>query len=163
MPDLTISMINDQIKAQSSALSGSNRIVVFGCAHGPALQSIASDSIAIVSLNCIGQLPPSFIDYVLARDFADGIVLTGCRENSCNARDGIAYSMDRLAGKRDPHLRRRVPKEKIKVAWVGSSGTGQLRQVLETFAGELLAEASKNTAPASANPASPAPKEGGYV
>ncbi len=140
MPDLTIKKISDQVKTQAMGLTGSSRIMVFGCGDGPNLSRIASPSVGIVHLACIGQLPPSFIDFVLARDYADGVVLTGCNENSCSARFGIQWTKDRLAGERDPHLRRRVPRDRIKMVWAGISGLGQLRRELEQF-GEQLKDA----------------------
>ena len=137
MPDRTISSLRDRAEQQAAGLTGTNRIMVFGCDHGPALADIASDSIGIVPLTCIGQLPPAFIDYVLSRDLADGVVLTGCRENACNARFGIEWTKDRLAGVRDPHLRARVPRDRVKTIWAGAPGTGRLRESLAEFATEL--------------------------
>ena len=137
MPAQTISMIDEQLKAQALALKGKNRIMVFGCGDGPNLNKVVSSSVGVVKLACIGQLPPSFIDYVLSRDFADGVVLTGCRENSCTARFGVNWTEDRLAGRRDPHLRRRVPRERIKTLWAGALGTKQLADLLKQFSAEL--------------------------
>jgi len=153
MPDRTISSLRDLTEEQASGLIGTSRIMVFGCDHGPALDEIATDSVGVVGLTCIGQLPPAFIDYVLSRDLADGVVLTGCRENSCNARFGIDWTMDRLAGERDPHLRARVQRERVRTLWVGAGGTGRLREMLEVFARELPLVASPK------RPAAPTAKE----
>ena len=72
-----------------------------------------------MSLACIGQLPPAFIDYVLSRDLADGVLLTGCADGFCYNRFGIAWTEARLAGERDPHLRARVPRERLMTRWLG--------------------------------------------
>ena len=92
MPDRTISALREETEAAAAGLTGPDRIMVFGCDSGPAHAKLKTDTIGTVSLTCIGQLPPAFIDYVLSRDLADGVVLTGCSENSCQARFG---EMDR--------------------------------------------------------------------
>jgi coenzyme F420-reducing hydrogenase delta subunit len=76
-------------------------------------------------------LPPSFIDYVLSRNLADGIVITGCREGNCHNRFGITWMGDRLARRRDPYLRARVPAERLLVAW---GGTAERRRVASEIA-----------------------------
>ena len=87
-----------------------------------------------VSLACIGQLPPAFIDYVLSRDLADGVLLTGCADGVCFNRFGIAWTEARLAGERDPHLRARVPRERLSTRWLGRHRVAELEQALEEFA-----------------------------
>jgi coenzyme F420-reducing hydrogenase delta subunit len=59
---------------------------VFGCATGVPLDGLPAGTAVSVSLSCIGRLPPSFIDYVLSKRLADGVVLTGCTEGGCQAR-----------------------------------------------------------------------------
>lgn len=158
MPDSTISSFRDKTEKQAAGLSGASRIMVFGCECGPKLSQIASSTVGTVPLTCIGQLPPAFIDYVLSRDLADGVVLTGCRENSCNARFGIDWTMARLDGNRDPHLRARVPRDRLKTAWVGASGTYKLRQTIDALAKDLpMATAVRQTRPK--QPISPETKE----
>lgn len=158
LPDHTMAQLRDQVEAAAGGLTGSARIMVFGCDSGPALAKVRSSTVGTIPLTCIGQLPPAFIDYVISRDLADGVMLTGCRENSCNARFGIEWTNQRLARARDPHLRNRVPRERVRTAWVGPSGASALQVALSAFAGEL------QNAPAMVNPAppasiSPAPRE----
>ena len=149
MPDLTMARLRDQVEAVAPGLTGPSRIMVFGCDSGPAQANVRSSTVGIVALTCIGQLPPAFIDYVLSRNLADGVMLTGCRENSCNARFGIEWTNQRLAQERDPHLRNRVPRERVRTAWVGPSGASSLKAALSAFAIEL------ETAPGMAHPAPP--------
>ena len=94
---------------------------LFGCDHGVEVERARGPQVAAVSLACIGQLPPAFIDYVLSRDLADGVFLTGCADGFCYNRFGIAWTEARLAGERDPHLRARVPRERLMTS--GSAGT----------------------------------------
>lgn len=137
LPDHTMAALRDQTESVALGLSGPGRIIVFGCESGPALADTASATVGVIPLNCIGQLPPAFIDYVISRDLADGIMLTGCRENACDARFGIEWTIRRLARERDPYLRHRVPRERIRTAWAGVSGTRSLRAALQSFAEEL--------------------------
>jgi coenzyme F420-reducing hydrogenase delta subunit len=111
--------------------------MVFGCDHGVAVEQACGPGVAAVSLACIGQLPPSFIDYVLSRDLADGVILTGCAEDFCFNRFGIAWTEARLAGERDPHLRARVPRERLSTLWLGRHEVAQLERALEEFANRL--------------------------
>ena len=47
--------------------------------------------------------------------------------------------MDRVHRDREPRLRRRVPRERLKTVWVGRSGASRLTGLLEIFADELSA------------------------
>lgn len=137
LPDRTIASLRDQTEAAARNLVGQNRIMVFGCDHGPNLSNISSDTVGSVSMCCIGQLPPSFIDYVLSHDLADGVMLTGCQENSCHARFGIDWTKKRLAGERDPYLRKRVQRSRLKTVWCGATGRRRLQSELKAFREEL--------------------------
>ncbi len=137
MPDMPIAQLRKQTEEAGRDLTGPARIIMYGCDKGPVMKDFASESVGVVSLACVGQLPPSFIDYVLSRNLADGVVLTGCRKNACNARFGIDWTEQRLNRERDPFLRNRVPRDRIKLAWVGPSGGGKLRDVLKQFADDL--------------------------
>jgi len=92
---------------------------------------------AALRLPCIGELPPSYIDYVLSRDLADGVFLTGCAEDNCHHRFGIAWTKARLAGERDPHLRARVPRERLTTLWPVSHRRGELERALSEFTTRL--------------------------
>jgi ferredoxin/coenzyme F420-reducing hydrogenase delta subunit len=134
LPERTIANLRDQVELASRDLVGKSRIMVFNCCSGPELAGVSPGAVGMVSLACIGQLPPAFIDYVLSRDLADGVMLTGCHENSCDARFGIDWTMNRLAGQRDPHLRGRVDRARVKSIWAGTTGRAQLTKALEDFA-----------------------------
>lgn len=139
LPDMPLADVRAKLADMGSVPEGQGRVLVVGCDHGPALRSIEGTGVATLSLRCVGQLPPSFIDYVLSRKLADGVVLTGCSENSCHARRGIDWTEQRLARERDPQLRKRVPRERLRVFWAGRSGRRRLRNIVAHFAEELAA------------------------
>jgi hypothetical protein len=62
-------------------------------------------------------LPPPFVDFVLSRDLADGIVVAGCPGGDCQYRFGTEWTSLRMARQRDPHLRKRVDSTRLALAW----------------------------------------------
>jgi hypothetical protein len=70
------------------------------------------------------MLPPSFIDFALARGHAEGVLLAGCRSGECHFRLGDRYTEERIAGQRDPALRERVPRNRIALSWRGTVERG---------------------------------------
>ena len=139
LPDRSMAMLRDEIERRAEGLEGKARILVFGCDQGVGLEHVDGPAVATVKLACIGQLPPAFIDYVLSRNLADGVVLTGCASNACYERFGIRWSEDRLGARRDPHLRARVPRERVLMVWAGAARRAPLRQALPRFAERLAA------------------------
>ena len=137
LPRLTMATLRNRVLSSAGGLSQAPRVMVFGCDHGVEVGRISGPQVAAISLACIGQLPPAFIDYVLSRDLADGVFLTGCASVACYNRFGIAWTEARLAGERDPHLRGRVPRERLTTCWLGRNQNLQLEQALRDFARRL--------------------------
>lgn len=137
LPDLPLAEVRERLHAASARLTERPRIIVFGCGNGVPLSGLDGPRVGVVQLACSGHLPPSFIDYVLSRDLAEGVVITGCAENDCHNRFGITWTEQRIAGERDPYLRRRVPRERLRTLWAGPLGRHRLEALLETFAAEL--------------------------
>ncbi|MGH8136063.1 MAG: hydrogenase iron-sulfur subunit, partial [Steroidobacteraceae bacterium] len=117
LPQLPLVGLREQLKKSCAALSGNDRLVVFACEHAGGLGAELQRNSAVAQLPCVGMLPPSFIDFVLARHLADGVVLAGCRENGCYHRFGERWTDERIAGRRDPWLRARVPRERVATSW----------------------------------------------
>ncbi len=147
LPDLPLAEVRERVHAASAALTARPRILVFSCGQGVPLRALASERVGVVELACIGQLPPSFIDYVLSRDLAEGVVLTGCAEEACHHRFGIRWTDERLEGRRDPHLRARVPRERVRTLWAGPLGRARLERLLDEFGRELENLARKGMTP----------------
>lgn len=139
LPELTTAGVRSAVERAAATLQGKGRIIVFGCTSGVPLDGLAPGTAASVPLNCIGQLAPSFIDYVLSMGLADGVVLTGCTECGCRARFGIEWTERRLARERHPYLRNGVPLERTRTAWVGRRGRKKLLALIGQFSNELAA------------------------
>ncbi len=137
LADFAISELRERTINAAEALSGENKVFVFGCDHGDELNSLKSDSVAVMSLPCIGFLPPSFIDFLISRNYADGVVLTGCRDGNCHHRFGIDWTEQRLTNQRDPGLRQRVSRERLSRLWYGAGHIKQLRKELTAFQEKL--------------------------
>jgi quinol-cytochrome oxidoreductase complex cytochrome b subunit/coenzyme F420-reducing hydrogenase delta subunit len=139
LPDLSIALLRDRVELEGARLSGRGRVMVFGCGEGVSLEGLANARVGVVRLACAGQLPPAFVDYVLSRNLADGVLVTGCAENACHARFGIAWTEARFARVRDPHLRKRVPAARLRTFWAGRLGRRALEAELAAFARSLEA------------------------
>jgi ferredoxin len=104
LPDFTVHDLRRQLQAKLDARAEK---VVFRCEH--AAQPAAGGEI---SLRCLAQLPPSFVEYALRRG-ARRVEAVGCREGACKWRLGMDLCAERFAGTREPHLRRNVRAEEL--------------------------------------------------
>ena len=116
--------------------NGSPRVLVFSCDHSDTERLNASD-VRVVKLPCVGMLPPSFVDFALARNFADGVMIAGCAENDCFHRLGNEWTGQRMARQRDPRLRQRVPGERLKMAWLPAPAGRRRKASLDGFRKQL--------------------------
>ncbi|MCB1380363.1 MAG: cytochrome b N-terminal domain-containing protein [Alphaproteobacteria bacterium] len=137
LPDRSIAAIRAEVDREGQRLTGPGRIMVFGCINGARLEGLQTDSRGVISINCTGHLPPAFIDYILSRNLADGVVVAGCAENACYNRLGGTWTAQRIARVRDPQLRSRVPRERLRTIWAGRNGLSHLVNDLEGFAETL--------------------------
>jgi ferredoxin/coenzyme F420-reducing hydrogenase delta subunit len=111
---------------------GGARAIFFTCDNGVEAAALEEPGLAGVSLPCIGMLPPSFIDFVLSRG-GEGAVLVGCRECDCHNRFGVDWAQQRLAGERDPQLRKRVSRRHIKTLWAARTDLAVVRKKISLF------------------------------
>lgn len=147
LPDMPLRDLRDQVDRQGGSLGGKSRIMIFGCGYGPEIDGLSGPDVVAISIPCIGMLPPSFIDYVLSRDLADGVVLAGCSAGECHNRLGIRWTEERIARTRDPRLRKRVPLERIEMVWASPVEGWTLRKRLADFRERLerIAAGTTNT------------------
>ncbi len=114
LPDLPLRLLRERARAIAAGLEGPTRVMVLGCEFGAAGRRGAPDTLLVP---CVGMVPPPLIDYVLSRDLADAVVLAGCAESECHHRLGVAWTQQRVARTRDPYLRSRVPRERLRMVW----------------------------------------------
>jgi len=139
MPDMPIRGLRDDVEREAGKLTGKIRIMAFGCQHGWDIARIGDPDMAVLRLPCIAMLPPAFIDYVLSRDLADGVLLAGCSEGDCYNRRGVEWTNARLARTRDPMLRSRVQMERVETVWAGPVEGWTHRKRLRAFKDRLAA------------------------
>ena len=135
LPDDPLSRLREEILARGAKLEGTQRVVVLTCQHGATVPE--SPSVAVIQTPCVGMVPPPFIDFVLARKIADGVLLAGCRERECYHRLGYEWTEQRIAAKRDPNLRERVSRDRVGVSWAAPTQSALRRAELELFQREL--------------------------
>ena len=140
LPHRTITALREQILAPWPAASGSPRVLVFCCDHSN-VERLGTDDFRIARLPCVGMLPPSFVDFALARKLADGVLIAGCAENDCFHRLGNEWTAQRMQRHRDPRLRERVPDERLKMAWLPAHA-GRRRAVAAEAFKKKLSESS---------------------
>lgn len=131
MPQLRVQTL--RLRLRQALESMAVPVVVFGCDCAADVRQLEQPGVAVFSLPCAGMLPPSFIDLAL-RSGARGVVVAMCEEGDCAYRVGDAWLRQRIAGERDPKLRRSVPREKIAVVAAGRGNTGPLEQAVGRFA-----------------------------
>lgn len=136
MPQYPVDALRAELEMRLAGLAGECRMIVFGCDCAAEAAHCEAPDVATFSLLCIGQLPPSFVEYAL-RNGADGILVTGCRDGECRYRSGNAFAAARLAREREPHLRRNVARERVRTAWFGAGEEAALARSLARFREEL--------------------------
>jgi quinol-cytochrome oxidoreductase complex cytochrome b subunit/coenzyme F420-reducing hydrogenase delta subunit/NAD-dependent dihydropyrimidine dehydrogenase PreA subunit len=132
MSALRAAMINDVAK-----LEGEVRVIVFGCDNAANIEKLRSESVAVLSLPCIAMLPPSFIEYALNKHHVEGVMITGCRESDCYHRLGVLWTERRLTAEREPRLRSRANRQRIRQFWAASADFRELALELDSFRSSL--------------------------
>jgi len=134
LPHWSISELRKRVMAPMTVVTDDPHIIVFACKQGNAeLLDDENSGVRIVTLPCVGMLPPSFLDFALSRRFADGVMLAGCAQNDCFHRLGNEWTMRRMARERDPYLRQRVPLERVDMAWLPPDAHHRRAKVLQDF------------------------------
>jgi ferredoxin/coenzyme F420-reducing hydrogenase delta subunit len=137
LPDRTVASLREEVLAATAPLAGDTRVLVFGCSHDAGTEGLADASTAVVRVPCVGMLPPSFVDFVISRRHANGVMLSGCAEHDCFERLGDQWTLARLAAERDPALRARVQRERVGVTFLNPSRRRALGESLAQFRAAL--------------------------
>jgi len=121
----------------ATAVTGAPRILIYACSGAGAASKDGTPRTDAVYIPCLGALPPSFVDLVLSRKLADGVLLAGCTACDCLYRLGGRWTEQRIARQRDPLMRERVPRARVRVVWVGQSSV-DLDHALVRFRDDLV-------------------------
>ncbi len=133
LPQDKIKDLREKTIAVSDQLTGDDRVIVYGCDNSLNPAEMVDEKVGVITMPCIAMLPPSFIDFVLSKNLADGVFLTGCREGDCSYRLGIKWTDARIAGERDPHIRKRVNLDRIGKYWAGLTRRKEFFKELTEF------------------------------
>jgi coenzyme F420-reducing hydrogenase delta subunit/ferredoxin len=132
MPQLSVDELRRRTRAVIDEMHSDLKIVVFGCEHGIDVLGLENDDTRGVKLICSGMLPPTLVEYALKKG-ADGVMVTGCRENDCYYRFGNRWTRLRFDGERKPSLRARAERERIRVHGGAEPDAGSIKKDLSAF------------------------------
>jgi len=133
LPELRVHEIRTLSDAAIEGLSEAPKVLVYGCAHSADVSRLAGNGVAAVPLACTAQLSPAFIDFVLRKRDVAGVFVTGCQVGDCYFRLGNQWVDERLAGGREPHLRTRVDRTRVRTYWASAAETGRLAREVDAF------------------------------
>ena len=136
LPDRTIGALREELIAEQDAKTAGPRVLVFGCDTSN-VDELQGDGTRVIKLPCVGMLPPSFVDFALSRRFADGVMISGCAVGDCYHRLGNEWTIARMAGERDPYLRKRVDTRRLLLNWLPRNAGRRRRKALEAFRSAL--------------------------
>ncbi len=136
LPHRRIGELREQVMAPFEIAADTPKVIVFACNRSNA-ELLEAEQARVIKMPCIGMLPPSFVDFALSRKFADGVMLSGCAQGDCYHRLGNEWTMRRMAGTRDPYLRKRVPMEKLHLNWLPPDAKRRRSAALEEFRASL--------------------------
>jgi ferredoxin/coenzyme F420-reducing hydrogenase delta subunit len=136
LPEHPIAGLRDDTLAAADRFGEGPRMLVYACAHS-GMHSNGGDGVQVLTMPCIGMLPPSFVDFALSRGLADGVVLAGCASGDCYYRLGDTWTGQRLKGERDPYLRERVDRARLRHLHLRETSARHRNKRLEEFRAAL--------------------------
>jgi len=143
LPGLTVGALRDEIDAAFRQPGAAGATLVFACRRGAMPQ--ARPGLVVFGLPCAGMLPPSFVEYGL-RAGAAGVAVATCAHGDCEYRFGVRWTVERLAGEREPRLRRGVDRARLAVIHAGRENRAALEAQIESFRSRLAAAAAGSAA-----------------
>ena len=136
LPQAPIRVLRATLDRALETIAARPAIVVFGCASGVEVAPARGAATVPIELVCAAMLPPSFVEYAL-RAGADGVLVAGCREGDCAYRLGHDLLRARFAGVREPRLRARVSRARVRTFWGARSDARGLAPALAAFRRDL--------------------------
>ena len=132
MPQLPVDKMRSLTRETIDAMEGDLKIIVYGCEHGIDVKRLDGDDTRGIKLICSGMLPPTLVEYALKQG-ADGVMVTGCRQNDCYYRFGNRWTRLRFAGERKPILRGRAERDRIQIHGGAEPDKRAIEQDLQEF------------------------------
>jgi len=133
LPQGSIDALRRSLKAQAESLTTGPRLAVFGCTHAASVGALAGVNTVTHEFPCIGNLPPTFVDYALKRLGLDGVLVTGCPPAECYHRLGSHWTGQRFARQRDPQLRSSIDPQRVHIYWARANEQTDLEQEVTRF------------------------------
>ena len=137
MPAAPIGALRARLRRGLQGSRAPRPIAAFVCERAAPLPDAAAADVLALPLVCLAALPPSFVEYAL-RDGAAGVLLVGCR--GCEYRLGRRWTEDRLAARREPHLRPSVPPERLALLWADPGEEDALACTIGALRAQLAAQ-----------------------
>ncbi len=134
LPHRSIAALRDAVVTSGAA----GQVLVFACGTSGAA-ALRRGGAIVIELPCVGMLPPSFVDFALARGHAAGVMIAGCAEGDCQHRLGNEWTAERMARRRDPFLRQRVDTRRLTLSWLPRGTIKRRQRALDRFR-SMLAE-----------------------
>ena len=138
MPQLSVDEMRRLTRETIAEMDGELKILVFGCEHGLNVKRLEGRDTRGVRLICSGMLPPTLVEYAFKQG-ADGVLVTGCRQNDCFYRFGNQWVKERFEGERKPILRARADRNRIRVHGAAETDKNDVEKDLEDFRASLVA------------------------
>ncbi|MFW5926548.1 MAG: cytochrome b N-terminal domain-containing protein, partial [Wenzhouxiangella sp.] len=133
MPHFTMDDFRRELDRARQSGRTDGKVLVFGCDHGVSAEEAAGNA-HVMTLPCVGFLPPAGIDYALRNTGYAGVAIAGCAECDCHHRLGDRWLAERIDRERQPHLRQRVSRERILTRWLKPGQERELAAALSEFA-----------------------------
>ncbi len=132
LPQLPLDVLRRRLQEALSTAPGARPVLVFACGHGADFAALAGVDVCVIDLLCAGQLPPAFVDYAL-RGGAAAVLVSACSNSACEFRLGSLRSAERMAGRREPKLRKAVPTERFRLVFANRGDEAPLAAALATL------------------------------
>lgn len=132
MPQFPINEIRESADKALAKLKGDNKIIIIGCDNALDFAGLEAPNLQVLNMFCIGMMPPTLVEYALANG-ADGVLVTGCRSGDCYYRYGNVWMDQRFDGSRQPILRARADRARVKVFRAAETDCNNLRRELADF------------------------------
>ena len=132
LPQRSIANLRDELVTGT----GNTKVLMFACDSGDT-NDIEQDDVKVIRLPCVGMLPPSFVDFALARHHAEGVMIAGCAECDCQHRLGNEWTIERMARRRDPYLRQRVDDRRLRLNWLPLGSSRRRQRAVAEFRATL--------------------------